>query len=267
MAPSPEMLLQRPHTVTFDCWATLLYEAESGRAIGAGTRPRVVAQLTGVDEEAAASALRDAWQRHQALWHRRVAFTGADMTRLALQILGVKIDPAGGRELIDRLETEILAHEVRPLDGAREALAALARAGVRRALICDTGFTPGRVVRKLLDRVGLLEFLEVTIFSDEVGVPKPEARAFESALRGLGVVPDGAVHVGDLRRSDIAGARNARMGSVRLRARNDDADTSARRGAGVIDCKTAGCDPECPCPEADAIADSFPHLLDILKLA
>lgn len=259
------MLLQRPHTVTFDCWGTLLYETESGRMMSARARPRLVAQWAGVDEAAAKLALRDAWQRHQSLWHRRVVFAGADMTRLALQTLGVQIDPAHERQLIDGLEDEILSHDVRALDGAREALAILARAGVRQALICDTGFTPGRVVRKLLDRVGLLEFLEVTIFSDEIGVPKPEVRAFESALQGLGVLPEGAVHVGDLRRSDIAGARSARMGSVRLRARNDDADASAP-GAGVDDCQTAGCLPECARPEADAVADSFPHLLEILQL-
>ena len=75
------------------------------------------------------------------------------------------------------------------------------------------------------------------------------------------------MHVGDLRRSDIAGAKNAGMGAVRLRAHNDDSDASTGRKAGVIDCVTAGCDPTCPRPEADAVADSFDHLLQILDLS
>lgn len=256
---------RRPHTVTFDCWATLLYEIESTHAPKA--RAGILAEMAYVPEDDARAALRAAWERHQMLWHRRTVFTGIDMTRLALQMLGSKLDAAREVDLIHALESEILAHDVRALDGAREALEKLARAGIRRALICDTGFTPGRVVRQLLDRTGLLEFLEVTIFSDEIGVPKPDRRAFQAALDALGVEATGAVHIGDLRRSDVAGAKNARMGSVRLRARHDDAASAgATNSAGVIDCKAAGCEPICERPEADAVLDSYlqlPALFDL----
>jgi putative hydrolase of the HAD superfamily len=225
----------------------------------------LVAEAAGVPEDDAASALHSAWRRHQTLWHRRIAFTGADITRLALETLGSTLDVASERKLIVALEEEALTHEVRAVDGARESLALLARAGVRRALICDTGFTPGRVVRQLLDRVGLLDFLEVSVFSDEVGVPKPHPKAFYAALDALGVPASGSVHVGDLRRSDIAGAKSVEMGSVRLRARHDDTDEAPERTAGVVSCKTAGCNPFCERPEADAVADSYGHLLEILE--
>jgi putative hydrolase of the HAD superfamily len=99
------------------------------------------------------------------------------------------------------------------------------------------------VVRQLLDRAGLLEFLEVQIFSDEIGVPKPHERVFRAALDPLGVPTEHAVHVGDLRRTDIAGARAVGMGSVRIRFQHDDASGF---------------------PEADAVADSHAHLLEIL---
>jgi putative hydrolase of the HAD superfamily len=254
--------LRHPHTVTLDCWATLLYESEETRDPHA--RARTLAAAAGVSLDAAREAARAAWREHQVLWHRRVVFCGIDMTRATLRALGATLDPEAEQALVTTLEDQILEREVLPLDGAREALEALAANGVRRALICDTGFTPGRVVRKLLDRVGLLEHLEVTIFSDEIRVPKPHPRAFRSALEGLGVAAKGAVHVGDLRRSDIAGARAAGMGSVRLRARHDDAEAGPARGSGVIDCAAAGCQPVCERPEADRVADSFPHLLEIL---
>jgi len=259
-----QSVLRKPHTVTFDCWATLLYEAESSLHLGASERPRLVSRVIAVDEQAAATALRQAWEKHQRLWHRREIFTGVDITRDALRALGAKVDRQVENDLVEALETEILGHEVRALEGARKALERLAEVGVRRALICDTGFTPGRVVRELLDRVGLLELLEVTIFSDEIGAPKPDPRTFAAALGGLRVAAHGAVHVGDLRRSDVAGAKSAGMGAVRLRAHNDDSDADTSRKAGVIDCVTAGCDPTCPRPEADAVADSFDHMLEIL---
>jgi putative hydrolase of the HAD superfamily len=260
--PTSAPELRRPHTVTFDCWATLLYESEETRDPDA--RARTLAAAVGASVDAARDAARTAWREHQMQWHRRVVFCGTDMTRLVLRTLGATLDPAEERALVTTLEDQILEREVLPLEGAREALSSLAHHGVRRALICDTGFTPGRVVRKLLDRVGLLEHLEVTIFSDELRVPKPHPRAFRSALDGLGVEARGAVHVGDLRRSDIAGARAVGMGSVRLRARHDDVDAGPSRGSGVIDCAAAGCVPACERPEADRVVDSFPHLLEIL---
>ena len=124
---------------------------------------------------------------------------------------------------------------VTALPGARETLEALAQAGVRRALVCDTGLTPGRVVRRHLANLGLLDLLEVLVFSDEVGVPKPDPRTFQAALDPLGVPPAQALHVGDLRHTDILGARSLGMVSVRIRARYD--DTSAL-------------------PEADFVVDS-----------
>lgn len=258
----PREKLHRPHTVTFDCWATLLYESEETRDPDA--RARAIAEATGASMEAAGAAARAAWREHQMLWHRRTVFSGADMTRRTLETLGVRLDPARELDLIATLEDQVLGREVLALAGAEAALAQLSKEGVRLALICDTGFTPGRVVRRLLDRVGLLRYLEATIFSDELRVPKPDHRAFRSALDALGVASAGAVHVGDLRRSDVAGARSAGMGSVRLRARHDDTEQGPARGSGVIDCSTAGCVPHCERPEADAVADSFDQLLQII---
>jgi FMN phosphatase YigB (HAD superfamily) len=121
------------------------------------------------------------------------------------------------------------------------------------------------VVRQLLARHQLLDLLELTIFSDEIGVAKPHARAFESALEGLGVAASGAVHVGDLRRSDVAGAHAAGMGSVRFRGRHDDHDNANGSSAGVIDCAAAGCTPPCARPEADQVVATYTALQALLE--
>jgi putative hydrolase of the HAD superfamily len=254
--------LFRPHTVTFDCWETLLTEAGSGQRHSA--RAAILCAHTGAEPEAAEAALRDAWREHQLSWHRRRAFTGRDMTVGCLNALNVTLDSAKTERLIDELESEILTHNVVAITGSRETLEALARRGVRRALICDTGYTPGRVVRQLLARVGLLEYLEVQVFSDEVGVPKPHALAFKAALDGLGVGPRGAVHVGDLRRSDVAGARAYGMGSVRITVENDDEAVDPGPNASVIGCGEAGCNPRCDRPEADALVADYRELRERL---
>lgn len=147
------------------------------------------------------------------------------------------------RELAASFAEASLAAEIRPLDGACETLEALAGRGLRLALVCDTGLSPGPVVRRLLERAGLLERLEVQVFSDEQGVPKPHRRMFEAALGPLGIGAPAALHVGDLRRTDVAGARSAGMATIRLRHRNDDASEL---------------------PEADAVADHHGHLRALL---
>lgn len=234
--------------VTFDCWSTLIFESDPGEAFARRVVAlRNCAQSSGrrvVDSEGR-SALEFAWQRHVELWNQGIASGAHDIACWALGRLGVHqagtVEALGARFAHAALESEIL-----PLDGARRTLERLAEAGVRRALVCDTGFSPGRVVRLLLERAGLLDLLEVQIFSDEHGVPKPHPRIFQAALGPLGVAPDHALHVGDLRRTDVAGARGAGMRTVRLRDHHDDRSDL---------------------PEADVVADSHAHLVEVLGLS
>jgi len=256
----------RFHTVTFDCWQTLIFDDQPPTPIPVHGRVEVIEAWTGKPRQQVANALTAAWAEHQREWHRRRVFAGPEITRHVLQALGVTLEPARVDALVRVLEDEISGHRIVAVDGARELLEQLRRDGVRVALICDTGFSPGRVVRQLLARVGLLDLLEVQIFSDEIGAPKPNPKAFREALEGLGVPAQGAAHVGDLRRSDIAGARDAGMTTVRFAGRNDDSDSNpSATGAGVIDCATAGCNPACERPEADVVTKSYRDLTEWLK--
>lgn len=258
------------HTVTFDCWSTLIFEAPPAvsstqpKRTGSERRAARLAELLGVDPQLAAAAFGQAWQLHQRAWHRRESFTGEHMFDHTCQQLGLQLTAARRSQLREALEDEILEREVSALAGARELLVYLRGRGIRTALICDTGFTPGRVVRQLLARHDLLAQLELTIFSDEIGVTKPHPRAFASALEGLGVSAQGAVHVGDIRRSDIAGARAAGMGSVRFAGHHDDRDHADGAAAGVIDCAAAGCTPPCARPEADQVVTTYTALQALL---
>lgn len=233
--------------ITFDCWGTLLYEPDPMQSFG----PRVEAVAAAVagsgrriDVAEARAALDASWKHHIGLWEQGEASGPGDMAAWALNALGVH-EPELSAPLGVALAEASLRSEIVALDGARDALARLSDAGLRRALVCDTGFTPGNVVRELLDRQGLLEHLEVCIFSDEAGVPKPHPSVFQAALEPLETRPEQAAHVGDLRRTDVAGARGFGMRSIRIRWHHD--DTSEH-------------------PEADAVVDSYGHLLDVLGL-
>ena len=74
------------------------------------------------------------------------------------------------------------------------------------AIICNTGRTPGWVVRKLLHDHGLEHYFNALIFSNEVGVAKPNPYIFEIAARMLEVNPSSILHIGDHILTDVAGA-------------------------------------------------------------
>ncbi len=231
--------------VTFDCWGTLIYLRDEAAVLKRRVEAICAAARNGGTDPPEADARRAfgaAWQRHADLWAEGIASGAPEIAGWALEALDIR-DAALAARLARELECGAPEGECAMLEGARDTLERLAERGVRRALICDTGINPGRVVRRSLDRLGLLELLEVQVFSDEAGVPKPNPRVFHAALEPLGVTPADAVHVGDLRRSDIAGARGVGMGSIRIRAVNDDRSDH---------------------PEADAVADSHRHLLEIL---
>lgn len=232
--------------VTFDCWQTLLRDRhfERARALRAEALVEVASgRGVALAAEAAAEVIHAAHAHHVELWTRGVGSGSREIAGWALGIAGIE-DPALTETLGHRFEEAGLAGDVEALAGAGETLAELARRDIRIALVCDTGFSGGRVVRRFLARVGLLDALEVQVFSDEVGVPKPHRRMFEAALRPLGVAPGEAVHVGDLRPTDVAGGRGFGMGTVRLRAAHDDRSEH---------------------PEADAVADSHAQLLELLR--
>jgi FMN phosphatase YigB (HAD superfamily) len=235
--------------VTFDCWSTLIHE-EAGSVPAQALQAALVAAArelrVELSAERAGEALTLAWRRHTHLWRRGLASGAVDMARWALEEVGVPSAAEHAPRLGAQLEAITGQATHRALPGAEVTLRALAERGVRRALICDTGMSSGRSVRQFLDRVGLLRWLEVLVFSDEAGVPKPHPKVFHTVLEGLGVPAEAAIHVGDLRRSDVAGARGVGMGSVRIRAHNDD---------------------ESEHPDADVVVDSHADLCRLLGLS
>lgn len=236
----------KPTAVTLDCWNTLLREEDWTEA----HRRRVEALHHAAHEsgalvplEAAGSAFDRAWQRHQELWVTGIASGAREVATWAMHELGALDHGAHFELLVARFEHASHSSRVVPVDGAVETVERLARVGVPAALVCDTGLTPGRVVREHLARLGLLDGLRAQLFSDEIGVPKPDPRIFHAALGALGIAPAGAVHVGDLRRTDVAGARGVGMASVRLSAVYDD---------------------PAPLPDADHVVASHAELREVL---
>ncbi|MEO7804368.1 MAG: HAD family hydrolase, partial [Actinomycetota bacterium] len=148
----------------------------------------------------------------------------------------------------------------RPVPGAADALRLLKEAGIPSALICDTGFTPGAHVKRFLDEHGLR--VDHYFFSDVVGKPKPHRAMFDAALGTIGTDAQSAVHIGDLRRTDIAGARAVGMGTIRFAGVHNDGLSPDGTPDGVWTPES----PESKGEDADAVIYRWDELGSVLGL-
>lgn len=217
--------------VTYDCWGTLLKDRDWEGAME--IRTGALRRFLDLSDDDARALIDEAWAHHDEAWKQVETFGPGRMAAYCLEKHGVDDDESIAT-LTREFEEASLTNGVDRVEGTLETIRALKRNNIRIGLVCDTGFTPARVVRELLDECDLLSELEVQCFSDEVGVPKPGAEIFAKALAELGARPPEAVHIGDLKRTDIAGARDIGMHGVRFKGVHNDA-TDAHEAEVVID--------------------------------
>jgi len=201
--------------VTFDFWGTLYQDASAQ-----GARLHLLADaLARHDQPRSREALQAAymhgWSVFEHFWreeHRPIT-----VEHWLHEMMGFLEADLPEDELIRlrRSMQEIYLHSDSPhlIPGAAEAVRSLARR-YRLGLISDVGLTPGRVLRKVLERDGLLPAFQFLAFSDEIGVTKPVPEIFLRTLAALDARPEEAAHIGDLPETDLAGARAVGMRAV-----------------------------------------------------
>lgn len=230
--------------VTFDFWNTIA-RVPTGAMTAARRRAIALAcEECGIEVEARAvseslEAVGQSWER---AWAEGVHLHPRAAATTLGRALGVEGEArAAVAEAFLEAAREV---DLELAPDIREGLEGLGERGIRVGIVCDVGFSGGEILRDLLAAEGLLEHFSGWAFSDEVGHYKPSPQIFEAALGVLDARPGEALHVGDLRRTDVAGAAALGMRTARYRGMHDDADLET----GV---------------EAEHVLDSH---LDLLKL-
>lgn len=202
-----------------DLWQTLIYDpADAGRmAFRARSVAAELRQLGHPVCDAAVLSALQACEREHDLHDGDEEWPPHDQVTWVLERLGI---PGAARAraheaVIGPYGEAALAVPPEVFPDAEAVVAQLA-GSFRLALICNTGATPGRVLRVLLDRFGLLRHFTAVIFSDEIGYRKPSPRAFYAALRGLGLQPGEVAHIGDNPLTDVHGAKRVGLRGVLL---------------------------------------------------
>jgi putative hydrolase of the HAD superfamily len=202
--------------ITFDLWDTVLIDdsdepkrAAMGLAPKPAERRDLVRQFLERHEPIPAGRINVAYDTvdaaFQQVWYgQNVTWTVRQRLDVLLEGLGCSLPEPEMSDLV-RLH-EDMELTIRPdlADGVAEALRGL-HGKYRMGVISDAIFSPGRVLRQLLAGYEISKFFEVFVFSDEVGVAKPDASVFEAAAKGLGVKPCDIIHIGDRELKDVDG--------------------------------------------------------------
>jgi putative hydrolase of the HAD superfamily len=232
--------------VTFDFWNTIAQVPEG--AMPAARRRAVAAACEegGLAVEAALleASLEEVRVRWESSWGEGVHMHPEEGAEMLARALGAEGECRA--RVAEAFLGTIREVELELAPGIGEALRGLEEAGVRIGIVCDVGFSGGAMLREALAREGLLDHFDGWSFSDETGHYKPAAQAFEAALAALGARPEEAMHVGDLRRTDVVGAAALGMTTARYRGMHDDADE-----AGGV--------------EADFVLDSHLELVGVVE--
>lgn len=178
-----------------------------------GEALRVCGDYTGEQLRAACLLESDS---HYQIWRgeHRTLSTEERVSRI-LANLEASLPDEARLKIISNYEENILERPPVLIDGVREALEELA-GRYKIGLISDVGFSPGRVLRQVLEQNNLLGVFDSLVFSDEAGRSKPHAEVFNRTARRLETDPDEMVHIGDLEFTDIVGAKQAGYRAIRF---------------------------------------------------
>ncbi|MEU4418877.1 HAD family hydrolase, partial [Nocardia salmonicida] len=199
-----------------------------------------------VDHELLARAHALAFEVAVGEWHANRQFTADHAAELMRENLRLQLSPEVQAELAFAFSAAGLETPLRTAVGVRDALMQLRELGIKIGIVCDVGLTPSPVLRAHLDKRGLLNLFDHWSFSDETGAYKPDETAFRHACEGLDVAPANVAHIGDQRRTDVAGALGAGLTAVRY--------------TGIFD------DPNEDLPSGDAVINGYDQLLQVLGL-
>ena len=155
--------------------------------------------------------LQTAWKTHEEIstldQSRRIAAEAVERLPENTELM---------QELENAYVKPVLEIPPRLTDEAIETLNGMRDRSLRIGLICNIGRSSGKILRDLLRTIRILDFFAATIFSDEIGIRKPDKRIFEAAASRLNVEISTIVHVGDHPEADAWGAKQAGMKAVLL---------------------------------------------------
>lgn len=203
--------------ISIDFWNTLIDTSNSDERKRLRTE-RCLEVLNpyqpGLTPEDLNSAVKKGIEIFNGIWkneHRTLQTS--DVVKNLISELKIEISSTDQNQLVHIFEVGILDASPNPAPDVIETLAVLSDS-YQLGIISDTHFSPGRVIKELLERYKMLHYFSHFSFSDETGVSKPHPEMYHNILRCAGAKPFEMVHIGDMNRTDISGAKALGIHSI-----------------------------------------------------
>jgi putative hydrolase of the HAD superfamily len=126
------------------------------------------------------------------------------------------------------LRMENLLFEFLPLIYSDETIDVLAyvkgKPDCTTNILSNTGFIKGPTLRKVLEQLNITQYFDFQLYSDEVGLSKPNKAFFQLLLDEIATIRsieiDQIIHIGDNIKTDIQGAENMGIRSLQVNSNN-----------------------------------------------
>ena len=217
--------MNETNLVTLALWNTLINDVPDGGTIRNSLRVQGIAQvLADQGHICTNSDIRKALRKTQKiLWAGQLS--GKDLSfkqqvELFLKELHLlsldTLDSQCRDQIAEKYGNAFFGCSPRLHKDVKSVLQWLKENGLKVALVSNTGATPGKMLSVYLANLGILDYFDCLVFSDEHQIAKPNPELFSIALERLETMPEQAVHVGDQIYFDCDGAKQAGMKAVLL---------------------------------------------------
>lgn len=161
-------------------------------------------------------AMRASWEHFNDIWIKEQRTPSAGQTTdFFWNYLKLTHDVSAIQNVSTAMMDSVLVFSPLLINGAKKALEILSKK-FDLAIISDTGFSPGTILKQLLKRDGIFDYFGAFSFSDESGAAKPNPKAFKTAINHWNYKPSECIHIGDIEFTDVKGAKAIGMKSIRF---------------------------------------------------
>lgn len=204
--------------ITFDFWNTI-FDSSNGRERNDMRTDALIEELSeyNISRESINSMIAEVGEYFNGLWVKEQRTPSSEeMVSYIWTKYELPANETKQSKLVRTFQEAVLIYPPVLNPGVKEVIDKLEKKYVL-GVISDTGFSPGNILRTMLNNEEILHYFSYFSFSNEIGYAKPHRSMFDNIFEKSGISAEFGVHIGDIERTDVVGAKNAGMTAIKYK--------------------------------------------------